>query len=549
MRIRIPVFALLSLMCTLSVGQSVDWLKKIKGNAYGNNLAIKVLDNGDVLAAGYFEDTVYFDNQTLTANGREFFLARYSSSGTILSKKSIEIPSLPQIIPQISYIDVHGNVYFAGTFQNTLHIHLITLISIGQSDVFIEKLDSSGNFLWVKQFGSIESDDIWPFFVDDNDNIYFASPPYVMQGDTTRTPVRKLDENGNIVWEILLCSNQGWIGASGFGVDSASNVYLTGAFTDTMMVSDNISTDTLSTDMYGDVFTMKINNLGVIQWVNPSDHTTPAGFDFFCYPEYICTDDSGNSYIIGTFEGTIDFDGFVLESDNPLYYSHDYFLAKYNHSGTVDWAERIGSYSSGEISGLSTDNNSLFFTGTFYYDIRFDGVDYLSVGSENMYLAKYCTITGDKIWIDHIEGEAEEARLSVNENGDAFLIGPAYDTSLSFANSSFISHFDFNNPWDALFVVKYSDKPGSISERQGTNAPLQLYPNPSSQFVTIAFDNPQNTAWNVALYDISGRQILRSFEISTGQFSISTANLPAGVYFIKLYCEKGEVRVGKVLVE
>jgi len=51
-------------------------------------------------------------------------------------------------------IDAENNLYLAGSFQNKINIGRDKLVSDGE-DAFVTKNDPSGDFLWVKQFGSI----------------------------------------------------------------------------------------------------------------------------------------------------------------------------------------------------------------------------------------------------------------------------------------------------------------------------------------------------------------------------------------------------------
>ena len=53
--------------------------------------------------------------------------------------------------------DASGNLYITGRFQGTVDfdpgVATFNLTSNGSYDVFIQKMDSSGNFLWAKSFG------------------------------------------------------------------------------------------------------------------------------------------------------------------------------------------------------------------------------------------------------------------------------------------------------------------------------------------------------------------------------------------------------------
>jgi hypothetical protein len=59
--------------------------------------------------------------------------------------------------------DALGNIYLTGYFRDTVDFNpgtgVFNLISNGSSDdVFVVKLDSSGQFLWAKNFGGSSND-------------------------------------------------------------------------------------------------------------------------------------------------------------------------------------------------------------------------------------------------------------------------------------------------------------------------------------------------------------------------------------------------------
>ena len=64
-------------------------------------------------------------------------------------------------IPALSS-DGNGNIYVTGGFVGTATFATLpaptTLISAGESDIFIAKYDASGNVLWAKRAGSIHVD-------------------------------------------------------------------------------------------------------------------------------------------------------------------------------------------------------------------------------------------------------------------------------------------------------------------------------------------------------------------------------------------------------
>jgi hypothetical protein len=73
-------------------------------------------------------------------------------------------------------LDSIGNIYITGGFRDTVDfdpgLGIFNFISAGDRDIFILKLDASGNFLWVKQMGGPGDDVGASILVDEYGNIY-----------------------------------------------------------------------------------------------------------------------------------------------------------------------------------------------------------------------------------------------------------------------------------------------------------------------------------------------------------------------------------------
>ncbi|MCP4851228.1 MAG: hypothetical protein GY900_05790, partial [Actinomycetia bacterium] len=73
-------------------------------------------------------------------------------------------------------VDSSGNVYTAGDFFDTVDFDpgagTANLTSNGQQDMFVSKLDSSGNYVWAKNFGGTGYDYGYSVAVDSSGNVY-----------------------------------------------------------------------------------------------------------------------------------------------------------------------------------------------------------------------------------------------------------------------------------------------------------------------------------------------------------------------------------------
>ena len=82
----------------------------------------------------------------------------------------------------------------------------------------------------------------------------------------------------------------------------------------------------------------------------------------------IAVDSSGNSYITGYFEGTVDFGGGdVTSAGNP-----DIFVLKLDSSGVSQWANTYGGTSTDRGYGIAVDSSgNSYITGFFERNSRF----------------------------------------------------------------------------------------------------------------------------------------------------------------------------------
>jgi Domain of unknown function (DUF4114)/Beta-propeller repeat len=249
------------------------WAQQLGGTSYASGEAIASDAAGNTYVTGYFSDTATFGNTTLTsAGGSDGFITKLDSSGKFLwaqklgggSNDSAYGISSNDSAHAIS-IDSSGNSYVTGSFNGTATFGNITLISTGNDDDFITKLDSSGKFLWAKKLDGNVSE-VTGITVDSSGNIYvtgsfsdtatFGSITLTSAGDGDYEAfIAKLDSNGKFL------SAQNFGGTSddrGLDItsDGKGNIYATGAFENTATFGDT----TLTSAGPRDAFVVKLGD-------------------------------------------------------------------------------------------------------------------------------------------------------------------------------------------------------------------------------------------------------------------------------------------------
>jgi hypothetical protein len=201
---------------------------------------------------------------------------------------------------------------------------------------------------------------------------------------------------------------------------------------------------------------------------------------------------------------------------------------------------------SGDTPICPDDSIRLCATKTFknYYWVNGDTLPCIDVKITGSY---YLTITDS----NNCRAVSDTVNISIYQTS-AVTIGVGADTLTASGGSNYQWYLN-NNPLagDTLpvlvaytpgnYTVSLADEHGCINYSTpvfvaGINdlsySSFSLYPNPTSDYVTIAF-TPTYTNAILILKDITGRQILQT-KLSTSPQQLPTGNLPAGVYMVTL---------------
>jgi len=148
-----------------------QWAKQAGGSGNNYGYGISVDANGNSYVTGRFEGTATFGADTLTSSGfLDVFVAKLDADGNWQWAKQAG-GSNNDMGYSIS-VDANGNSYVTGIFQGTATFGAFTLTSSGSYiyDVFVAKLDTGGNWQWVKQAGGGSNDYGYSISGDANGN-------------------------------------------------------------------------------------------------------------------------------------------------------------------------------------------------------------------------------------------------------------------------------------------------------------------------------------------------------------------------------------------
>lgn len=375
--------------------------------------AIAADARGNVYITGSFYSTATFGATTLTSSGgSDIFLAKYNSLGILIWAQKAGGVSDNEIGSDI-VTDTEGNVYITGRFYGTASFGSINLTVPGAgSNLFLAKYNNNGTIQWAnQQAGSLGVEKI---AVDANGNTYLTGYLYgtATFGNTTLLSSGNDDmflvkyNTGGIVQWTQKAGGSGSDRPGGIEVDINGNVYLTGYFSGTATFG---TVSMISAGNY-DIFIAKYTGSGGIEWVQKIGSTNGD------YGYKITTDTQGNSYIAGYCPSTTTI-GLTTISGN--------FIAKYNSTGIFQWVQKAGT--SGETKGITVDTNgNVFITGSFYASTTFGTITLTSSGSSDMdiFIAKYNN-SGTLQWAQRAGGVGTDSSqdIAAGMNGNVYLTG------------------------------------------------------------------------------------------------------------------------------
>ena len=138
--------------------QTLDWAKQTGGSGHDSANSIVLDVWGNVYLTGSYQDTVDFDPGPgvveVTSNGQQdIFIQKLDSSGNYIWGKSITGTA-----DAFGYgIDAKRSVLITGYYEGTADFDpdtgTVNMVSNGGSEAFVLCLDTDGNYLWANSIG------------------------------------------------------------------------------------------------------------------------------------------------------------------------------------------------------------------------------------------------------------------------------------------------------------------------------------------------------------------------------------------------------------
>ncbi len=391
------------------------------------------------------------------------------------------------------------NIYTTGYFNATADFDpgagVSNLTSAGSDDVFVSKLDASGNFVWAKNMGSANSD------------------------------------NGNSI-----------------AVDASGNVYLTGMFSGTADFDPGVPVYTVACNGNSDIFVNKLDASGNFVWAKA------FGGPYIDVGRSVKVDGTGNVYSTGNFDSNVDFDpgNGVYTLTNTIIGVPEIFVSKLDASGAFVWAQAMGGPNPDTGYGIDVDQlGNVYTAGSFNGQADFDpgtAAFYLVVaGNTDAYVSKLDP-SGNFIWAQGFGGAGWDAASSICVDA----IGNVHVAGTFNATADFDPGFNLYNLTSAgledVFILKLDDSNGSTVKESNSNKTVAaIYPNPNSGAFNLQVKGEIFNG-DLILINSLGQKVHEQ-KIIEGINTVTTNDLAKGLYSFILLQDKQKVTDGKIMVQ
>lgn len=247
---------------------NLSWIRKIYGsNGDETPISIAISHDNKILLNGRINGVCNFEGGGVISNSggssnEDMFLVKYDTSGAFMWSRQFSASISEESASNSLTVNSSGEIILTGIFSGNLNIGSSLISATGLTDAFVAKLSSDASTtIWLNQIGTPSAD-----------------------------------------------------GAFSVGVDNSKNVFVTGFYGDSLTMN-NVLVPKPSTS---GAYVAKYNNSGDFQWIKPVKGSGAA------YGAGIHVNSDGSAQVCGRFTSNANFHGTIINGSG----SFDMFVAK-----------------------------------------------------------------------------------------------------------------------------------------------------------------------------------------------------------------------------
>ena len=420
-----------------------DWVATAAGKLHDKVRCICTDPQGNIFLTGEFTGTTTFGTHVLeSTGGMDFFVAKVDPNGKFLWVKSGGGDKIDRGYGVCA--DQQGNCYVTGHYQSAEATFDGRKISNqGDYDIFIAKYDPTGKLLWLKHGGGKGYDYGHGIAVNDSGNVFVTGAIVgegLMDGVTIGSDgpahvfCTMLNTDGKIIWN-QVASGKGSSSGHGVAVDKQGKCYVGGHTGG----AGTFAGKTLANVSGRDVLIACLDSRGKLEWLHEGRGSGPMIHEIACdskgnvwasgmfkgewklpektvpsagdsdillmhldargnlkwtksaggkgidYGLGIVADEEGNSYLCGSFQATMLFEGAEKTSTG----GGDIYVASFDTKGALKWFTQVQGKSTDHAYTIARDSSgNLFFSGACSGPATFGKHTIPNQGSNDIYLTK-----------------------------------------------------------------------------------------------------------------------------------------------------------------
>lgn len=319
---------------------------------------------GNTYITGFFQGSATFGGINVSGQGYEAYAAKIDVNGNF-----VWVTTFGGAFGDIGHgidVDNLGNVICVGEYKGAatfgptlLNSQVNPVTGSASSDIFITKLNNSGNFVWTEDGNAKYDDRATGVTVDNNGSIYVIGEfSDTLQFQNTHFTsllnagfMVSYDQAGNELWFDKMWGSQVLLTDCEW---QNNKVFVTGDFRGNIIVEDiNNLQNFLAQDEYN-IFASRFSDNGDLDWLSSNYSNTEV------HSNQLTVDSNNDIYLTGNFKCTFTEMNSIYGPSTFLSLGfEDVHYLKYNYGGTFSWARQVASNQGDYSSSIVIKNPDL----------------------------------------------------------------------------------------------------------------------------------------------------------------------------------------------